>query len=183
MRTYVKPVLRHAAAIEAGDRTPARAPTYAAAVTTYNRPRSLARTLPQVLALGVPTPIVDDASTAENARENARIAEDRGAAMIRMPSNRGLCNSLNAGVSYWLADRGIDWISTFQDDVDVHPELLKVLERVQDAQARPLLAGRDAPEHPTFATGGGVDATPGEEFEALRVPATDRTEAWVPVPR
>ena len=138
-----------------------------------------------MLALAVPTLIVDDASTAENACENSRIADEHGVPMIRMPGNRGVCNSVNAGVSYWLADRGIDWISAFQDDVDVHPELLKVLERVQDARVRPLLAGRDALEHPTYATGaiGGYAvlykrSLPGQHLHAHR----DYWASVLPVP-
>ncbi|NJR66750.1 MAG: glycosyltransferase [Leptolyngbyaceae cyanobacterium CRU_2_3] len=42
-------------------------------ITTYNRPQSLARSLPQVIALNIPVVVVDDASTPENSQENQRI--------------------------------------------------------------------------------------------------------------
>ena len=127
-------------------------PTYAAVITTYNRPQSLARSLPQVLALGIPLVVVDDASTAENYQENQRITEQHQVPLIRIPENRGLPNAMNAGLEYWLADPEIDWISYFQDDVDIHPDTLKILEQIQDRVDRPLLAGRDALEHATFGT-------------------------------
>ncbi|NJR66751.1 MAG: hypothetical protein HC772_17890 [Leptolyngbyaceae cyanobacterium CRU_2_3] len=60
---------------------------------------------------------------------------------------------MNVGLEYWLADPQIDWISYFQDDVDINPETLKVLEQIQDQRDRPLLSGRDALEHPNFGTG------------------------------
>jgi glycosyltransferase involved in cell wall biosynthesis len=129
-----------------------RAPTYAAVITTYNRPQSLARSLPQVLALGIPVVVVDDASTPENYQENQRITEQHQVSLIRIPENRGLPNAMNVGLEYWLADPEIDWISYFQDDVDIRPDTLKILEQVQDRIDRPLLAGRDALEHPTFGT-------------------------------
>ncbi|HEY9641312.1 MAG TPA: glycosyltransferase [Coleofasciculaceae cyanobacterium] len=132
---------------------PSPKPTYAAVITTYNRPQSLARSLPQVLALGIPVVVVDDGSSPENDRENQRITEQHQVPLIRIPENRGLPNAMNVGLEYWLADPQIDWISYFQDDVDIHPETLKVLEQIQDPHDRPLLAGRDALEHPNFGTG------------------------------
>jgi hypothetical protein len=150
---HLQPLLTRASALAAAQRGHERALGYAALITTYNRPRSLARTLPQVVALGAQTLIVDDGSTDENARENQRHADDHGVPLLRVPRYRGLCNATNTGITYWLADRGIDWISYFQDDVDVHPELLQVLARIQHPVERPLLAGLDAPEHPTVATG------------------------------
>ncbi len=127
-------------------------PTYAAVITTYNRPQSLARSLPQVLALGIPVMVVDDASTLENYQENQRITDQHQVPLIRIPDNRGLPNAMNVGLDYWLADPAIDWISYFQDDVDIHPDTIKVLEQIQDRVDRPLLAGRDALEHATFNT-------------------------------
>jgi hypothetical protein len=54
---------------------------------------------------------------------------------------------MNIGLSYLLADKAIDWISYFQDDVDVHPQTLEILARFH-GQA-PLMTGHDAREHPT----------------------------------
>lgn len=54
---------------------------------------------------------------------------------------------MNAGIFYWLADPTIQWISTFQDDVDVHPRVMKELARVQHAETFPLLCGRVAPDY------------------------------------
>ncbi len=133
--------------------TPALASSSTAAViTTYNRPHSLARSLPQVLALGILVVVVDDASSAEHYQENQQIADKYQVPLLRIPENRGLPNAMNAGLDYWLADPDIHWISYFQDDVDIHPDTLKILARVQDPLTRPLLAGRDAAEHPTFGT-------------------------------
>ena len=139
-------------AFEALEQSP-RAIAYAAVITTYNRPQSLARSLPQVLALGIPVVVVDDASTPKNYRENQQITRQHSVPLIRVPENRGLPNAMNMGLEYWLADPDIDWISYFQDDVDIHPDTLKVLAQIQDPRDRPLLAGRDALEHPNFGTG------------------------------
>ncbi|MBD2464220.1 glycosyltransferase [Oscillatoria sp. FACHB-1407] len=125
---------------------------FAITVTTHNRPHSLERSLPQFLTLKVPIVIVDDASTPENAAINKQIAEQHHIPLIHIPENRGLPNAMNVGISYWLADPGIIWISYFQDDVDVDPNLFEVLDAVQDREERPLLTGRDALEHPTVKT-------------------------------
>jgi len=139
-------------AFEASEQPP-RSPTYAAVITTYNRPQSLARSLPQALALGIPVVVVDDASTPEHAKKNRQITEQYQVPLICIPENRGLPNAMNAGLEYWLADPDIDWISYFQDDVDINPDTLKVLAQIQDRRDRPLLAGRDALEHPNFGIG------------------------------
>jgi hypothetical protein len=174
-RTHLRPVLRHIAAIGAQTAAGGKAPGFACVITTYNRPRSLARTLPQVAALGAPMLVVDDASDDEHAQENRRLADAHRAAYLPVPSNRGLCNAVNAGVCYWLADRGIDWVSCFQDDVDVHPELFAVLAAVQDARERPLLTGQHAREHPVLASGAIAGyavlykrSTPGQHLHAHR---------------
>lgn len=129
--------------------TPVR---YAAVITTYNRAESLGRSLPQVLQLGMPAVVVDDGSSEAVAQDNQRIANQHNTPYIRIPGNRGLPNAINVGVGYWLADPDITWISYFQDDVDIHPDLLTILSKIQHPTERPLLAGRDAAEHPTFAT-------------------------------
>jgi len=50
-------------------------------------------------------------------------------------------------VSDWLADPGVEWISVFEDDVDVRPEALEVLARVQEPTERPILTGFYVSEH------------------------------------
>jgi len=147
----------------------------AAVVTTFRRPHCLARSLPQVVALGIPAVVVDDGSGGPAADENRRIAQSLGVPLVALPENRGLPSAVNVGVSYWLADRQVEWISCFQDDVDLHPELIGRLAAVQDARARPLLTGFDAAEHPAAgaATIGGVavllkQATSGQHLHAHR---------------
>ena len=135
------------------DRTLNKPISYGAVITTYNRPHCLARSLPQILALGIPVIVIDDASISENQLENQRITQQYRVPLIHLPENRGLPNAMNVGLSYWLADPDIDWIAYFQDDVDVHPDTLKALAQIQDPIVRPILTGRDALEHATFGTG------------------------------
>jgi hypothetical protein len=125
----------------------------AVCVTTYNRPSALERSLAQVVALGAPVLVVDDGSDADAARANRDIAGRLDAALLALPTNRGLACANNAGLAYWLADPEVEWISVFQDDVDVRPDALEVLARVQDADSRPILTGRYAAEHPVHGRG------------------------------
>lgn len=118
-------------------------------VTTYNRPDALKRTLESLRKLGLPILVVDDASP--NSLGTFYTCHDGGAFLLRLPENRGLAGALNIGLSYWLADPMIKWISYFQDDVDVDPDILEVLRDVQHEKDRPLLTGHDAVEHPALA--------------------------------
>jgi hypothetical protein len=120
----------------------------AAFVTTFNRPAALARSLPQVAALGMPVLVVDDGSDEWAARANRELCARTGSRLLALPSNRGLPAAMNAGLAYWLADPEVSWISYFQDDIDVDPSLLEALARAEDERERPLLTGYDAPEHP-----------------------------------
>jgi hypothetical protein len=117
----------------------------AALITTYNRPAALTRSAWQIARLGVPTLVVDDGSDAEKAAENKSICDSNGLLYMKLPGNRGLAAALNTGLSYWLADSRIRWISYFQDDVDVHARALEVLGKLQGLS--PLLTGHDAGEH------------------------------------
>ncbi len=121
----------------------------AALVTTYNRPHALARTLPQIAALNVPILVVDDGS--EISKENEIICNENAARYLYMPANRGLAAAMNIGLSYLLADKRIRRISYFQDDVDVHPRILEILQRLEPLA--PLLTGHDAGEHGDFWRG------------------------------
>jgi len=113
-------------------------------VTTCNRPDALARSLPQIVALGAPVLVVDDGSPDELALD---LANHHGAACLRLPHNRGLACALNVGLSYWLADTAVEWISVFQDDVDVRPDCLEVLARIAATGTAPIMTGHDAAEH------------------------------------
>lgn len=125
----------------------------AAVITTCNRPAALARTLPQVCALGWPVLVVDDGSDSREtawAVEPMIIAQGSRPAVhfIELPTRRGLAAALTIGVTYWLADPAVEWISVFQDDVDVRPEAGTILEAFStDPVRRPLLTGHDAAEH------------------------------------
>lgn len=114
-------------------------------ITTYNRPEALARSLPQIAALGAPVLVVDDGSQCEPV---VWIGPNRPE-VLQIPKNRGLAAALNIGLSYWLADKSIDWISYFQDDVDVHPATLGYMEALHSKSE--ILTGHDAGEHASFA--------------------------------
>jgi len=141
-----------AALFDAGEMAPAGGHSRAAVVSTFNRPQALARTLPQVAALGVPVLVVDDGSSADAAAENRALAEAQGAAYLVLPANRGIAAAINAGIAYWLADPDIAWISYFQDDVDVDPGLFDVLAAYEDAQKQPVMTGLDTNEHAALRT-------------------------------
>lgn len=124
-------------------------PDRAILVTTFNRPAALARSLPQIAALGFPAVVVDDGSSGVAAFDTRRICVDHAVNLIALPANRGLAAALNVGLTYLLADCRIEWISYFQDDVDIDPHVMDRLYLVEDATARPLLTGYDADEHAT----------------------------------
>jgi glycosyltransferase involved in cell wall biosynthesis len=125
--------------------------TCAIVVTTYNNPENLARSLPQITTLGAPVLVVDDGSDPEQALKNQQITAQYGAQLLRSPSHQRQANALNLGISQWLADPTIAWISTFRDDVNVRADTLTVLAQIQSLQY-PILTGRDAPEHPIIQT-------------------------------
>ncbi|MBW4517543.1 MAG: glycosyltransferase [Timaviella obliquedivisa GSE-PSE-MK23-08B] len=125
--------------------------TCAIVVTTYNNPDNLARSLPQIAALGAPVLIIDDGSSPEQAAQNQNIAEQYGVQLMRSPTHQRQPNAINLGISHWLADPTIAWISYFRDNVNVRADALTVLAQIQSPE-RPILTGRDAPEHPTLQT-------------------------------
>jgi len=116
--------------------------TTAILVTTFNRPSALERSLPQIARLGAPVLVVDDGSVTRWTRELEKCAI---ADYLYVPRNRGLAAAMNIGLSYWLADKDVRWISYFQDDVDVHPKMLEILSRFQKYSQ--VLTGHDAGEH------------------------------------
>jgi hypothetical protein len=117
-------------------------------VTTYARPAALQRSLPQIVALGAPVVVVDDGSPPDAREANRAICAAAGATYLGLPENRGLPTAHNVGLAFVMADPAVRWISCFQDDVDVHPDALKRLIALEDAEARPILTGYDADEHP-----------------------------------
>jgi len=132
--------------------------TTAVAVTTFERPAALARALPQIASLGAPIVVVDDGSRAGVAEANRSLCERHAASYLLLPTNRGLPAAMNVALDYWLADPAVEWISYFQDDVDVRPDVLEIMSRLQHAERAPLLTGFDAADHPTVSTveNGGV---------------------------
>lgn len=125
----------------------------ASLVTTYNRPEQLAKTLPQIAALGAPVLVVDDGSDPEARSLVYDECFEASVEYIELYENRGLACALNIGLSYWLADPEIEFISVFQDDCDIDPDLHAVMLDLwhSGCNAREgkhaMLTGFDAPEH------------------------------------
>jgi hypothetical protein len=118
-------------------------------VTTFNRPLALVRTLRHLIALNCPVLVVDDGSSPLLAGHNEAACASNGAAYLGLPANRGLSGALTIGLYYLLADRRVQWISYFQDDVDVDPALMDRMRSLEHPTDRPVLTGYDADEHPT----------------------------------
>lgn len=116
-------------------------------MTTFDRPAALRRSLPQLAALAHHVLVVDDGSAPAQADANAEIARQCGASYLRLPDNRGLAAAINVGIAYLLADERTQWISYFQDDVDVDPRVMERLAPLEHADQRPLITGYDADEH------------------------------------
>jgi len=122
-------------------------------VTTFNRPQALALALPFIKTaadhVGAPIIVVDDGSEPGSSVTNQEIILSNGlskASLLSIPQNRGLACALNIGFSYLLADANIEWISYFQDDVEVDPLCLEVMQNIVEP-AFPLMTGHDAKEH------------------------------------
>lgn len=116
-------------------------------VTTCDRPGFLAKSLSSIKPLRVPILIVDDSRKVSSNESNLMHSRWFEVEYLRIPENRGLAGALNIGLSYYLADKRVEWISCFQDDVEVDPDTLAVLRDVQHLKERPLLTGHDAAEH------------------------------------
>lgn len=116
-------------------------------VTTYQRPAALERSLKQIAVLGAPVLVVDDGSEYSCSLANQETCIRNHATYLRLPLNRGLAAAVNVGMAFWLADQRYQWISYFQDDVDVHPRLFAELERAVQNYRGILYTGHDSPAH------------------------------------
>jgi hypothetical protein len=123
-------------------------------VTTYNRAEALTRSLPQIAALGAPVLVVDDGC--DRAKWMPELVDAAIADYLLVPRNRGLACALNIGLSYWLADSSVEWISCFQDDVDVHPQLMEEMEKASSYYRGPVYTGHDSADHPAIEEIAGV---------------------------
>ncbi len=153
-------------------------------VTTCDRPVSLERTIADLVKLGPPILIVNDRRGDSRGFGTLRPLPDH-VTVISTPSNRGLACALNIGISYWLADKGIEWISYFQDDVEVDPDVLLALRDVQHLKDRPLLTGHDALEHKEKSRGliNGIDVVYKESCRATHMHAhRDYWASVLPIP-
>lgn len=119
-------------------------------VTTYNRPQFLERTLATLAPFNLPMLVVNDGSTEKFRQDYATVYSRYPVTVVELPINRGLPTALNVALSYWLASDTVEWISYFQDDVEAHPDLFRVLARVQHPIERPLLSGRLDPLYKVY---------------------------------
>src|SRR6185369_2678150 len=111
-------------------------------MTTFNRPDRLDTSLRTITALNAPILVVNDGSDRKYAERYAAVYDRYDVRVLELPSNRGLSCALNIGLTYWLPDPKVEWISYLQDDVEVRADILAALARVQNAETYPLLTGR-----------------------------------------
>lgn len=123
----------------------------AAAITTHGRPWALARTLRSLAREYRRILVVDDGSGRWDAWRNRRAARAAGADYLRIPLNLGVAHAVNVGVAHWLAHPDVDWVSVFNDDVEMAPGALATLMAVSRAAPYPrdalLLSGYKSPLH------------------------------------
>lgn len=131
---------------------PARTTRRGAVITTYNRPPMLEGTLASVTAAGAAVVVIDDGSAPEHAARNRAIAEAGNAAYVFVPGNRGLPTALNCGLSFFLADETVSWISTFNDDIGVDPALYQILATLEATGEFPIMTGYLSPHHKIHGT-------------------------------
>lgn len=160
-------------------------PSCAVVITTQNRPWCLERSLPQVVQLNSPIVVVDNASKPEVHQANQAICDRYRVPLIYLPTDQGTAYAMNAGISYWLADPKVTWISFFQDNVDVQANAFNIFLQIQDVKQRPLLTGFDTIDHETVSTETIAGQTvllkrsvPGIHFHAHR----DYWTAVMPIP-
>jgi hypothetical protein len=99
-------------------------------ITTHNRPQALVRTLRTLARADRPVVVVDDGSAPTRRIRNRRFSRKTGATYVWLPGNLGLAHALNVGICHWLASPDIEWISVFNDDVDVAGDLFTRLDEI-----------------------------------------------------
>jgi hypothetical protein len=102
----------------------------AVVVTTYSRPWALRRTLASLTRQRRPVVVVDDGSSFLHRLRNGFTARTYHTTYVRHPVNLGISNSINIGVSHWLAHPEIEWISVFNDDIEVVDGMFDILDEV-----------------------------------------------------
>jgi hypothetical protein len=125
-------------------------------ITTHDRPWALERTLANAALRDHEVVVVDDGSAPAQRARNAELCEQAGALCITYLVNHGVAHALNVGVCHLLAEADIEWISTFNDDVEIRADAFDVLARVIPASpfrlADILCTGCTDPQHPEHGT-------------------------------
>lgn len=128
----------------------------AAFITTYNRPKSLKKTLNLLEAFYFDELlIIDDCSDETYAQQYNEIFKkfSNKITVIKNPKNRGLAYSLNVGFTYLLADPSIKWVSYFQDDITyIDKNLYSTYAKYENSEKHPIMTGYYGKEHPILRT-------------------------------
>jgi hypothetical protein len=93
--------------------------SYAALVTTFERPTFLERCLESLVGQFNRILIVDDGSEAVTRDRNTAAASRAGVDYVHLGRNRGHACAINVGLAMLLADLEIGWISKFDDDTEL----------------------------------------------------------------
>ena len=148
-RRHLAPFEAYVETLEPPDADPG---PIAIVVTTYNRPSALRRTLASLARSGSPMIVVDDGSNLTSRLLNWTIARAHRATYQLCPQNLGLANAFNIGISHWLAHPDVQWISVFNDDVELAADGLNQVKAVAAQSPYPpdraIYSGFYDPDHP-----------------------------------
>ncbi|MEI9805782.1 MAG: glycosyltransferase family A protein [Pseudolabrys sp.] len=123
------------------------------------------RTLASITRERRPIFVVDDGSSLPHHLLNSVIARAYGSLYLHYPVNLGLANAINVGVGHWLAHADVEWISVFNDDVEVVRGIFENLADVTRQSSElvkisvytgylddlhPVIAGRSLPAGPSL---------------------------------
>ncbi len=127
-------------------RKPVETGTVGITVMTYNRSPALRRTLRSLARLRRPMLVIDDGSSPLHRWRNRLYSRLAG---MRLPKNMGLACARNAGFAHWLTQPEIEWISAFDDDVEVASNLFDVLAHLarNRAPTTAIFTGYRSPVH------------------------------------
>lgn len=118
-------------------------------LTHFNRPHCLERSLPEVAAaareVGAEVIVVDDGSPREASGRVWEACREHGAALIPLPSNRGLAGAVNMALSWFLADTSVEAICMIQDDTSADPIALAACLAVLRDFPSALVTGNSPP--------------------------------------